>query len=123
MEWKERLNAEISQSGTIEQSYRRNPKDCVLRFAGILSTLKLACATFSALNGMGGTFKRRNISIRNDRTEFSSKFERLRFGTYRYRFDAEIRVRYVRRVEWSGRSVYTPKYLNQERNNRVYVEI
>jgi hypothetical protein len=50
-------------------------------------------------------FKRRNISIRNEITEFSSKSERLRFGIYRYRFDAEIDVRNVRRVEWSGKSV------------------
>jgi hypothetical protein len=36
----------MSPSGTIEHSICRNLKDCVLRFAGILSTLKLACATY-----------------------------------------------------------------------------
>jgi hypothetical protein len=55
-EWKERSNAEISPSGTIEQSICRNVKDCDLRFVS-------DC------------------------------------------FDAEIGVRYVRRVEWSGKSV------------------
>jgi hypothetical protein len=40
MEWKERLNSEISQSGKKLQSFRRNLKDCILRFAGIVSTLK-----------------------------------------------------------------------------------
>jgi hypothetical protein len=38
-------------------------------------------------------------------TEFSSKFERLRFAIYRYCFDAEIDMHYIRRVEWSGKSV------------------
>jgi hypothetical protein len=51
MELKERLNAEIPPSGTIEQSNCLNLKDCVLRFAGVLSTLKLACATFDVQNG------------------------------------------------------------------------
>jgi hypothetical protein len=31
----------------------------------------------------------------------------LRFATYRDCFDAEIDMQYVRRVEWSGESVYT----------------
>jgi hypothetical protein len=46
MEWKERLNLEISESGMKYQSFLRNLNVCVLRFAGIVSTLKLACATF-----------------------------------------------------------------------------
>jgi hypothetical protein len=46
MEWNERLIAEISQSRTILQSFRRNLKDCVLQFAGIVSALKLSRATF-----------------------------------------------------------------------------
>jgi hypothetical protein len=46
MEWKARLNAVVSQSGTKLQSFRRNLKDCVLRFAGIVSTLKSTCTTF-----------------------------------------------------------------------------
>jgi hypothetical protein len=50
-------------------------------------------------------FKRRNISIRNDIAEFSSQSEGLRFGICRDSVDAEISVRYVRRVEWSGKSV------------------
>jgi hypothetical protein len=41
MEWNERLIAEISQSSKNLQSFRRNLKDCVLRFAGIVSSLKL----------------------------------------------------------------------------------
>jgi hypothetical protein len=50
-------------------------------------------------------FKRQNISIQNEITEFASKYERLRFAIFRDSFDAEIGVRYVRRVEWSRRSV------------------
>jgi hypothetical protein len=46
LEWNERLIAEISQSRTILESFRRNLKDCVLRFAGIVSALKLSCVTF-----------------------------------------------------------------------------
>jgi hypothetical protein len=46
MEWKYSLNAEISLSGTKKPSFRRNLKVSLLRFAGIDSTLKLACATF-----------------------------------------------------------------------------
>jgi hypothetical protein len=38
-------------------------------------------------------------------TEFSPKFERLRFAIYRDCFDAEIDIQYVRLVEWSGESV------------------
>jgi hypothetical protein len=66
-----------------------------------------------------GAFKRQNISIRYDRTEYLSKIERWRFAICSDCFDAEIGVRYVRRVERSGKSVQTPKYLNPERNNRV----
>jgi hypothetical protein len=68
-------------------------------------------------------FKLRNISVRIEITEFSSKFERLRFAICRDCFVAEFGVRYFRRVEWSGKSVLTPKYLNQDRKNRVFVEI
>jgi hypothetical protein len=50
-------------------------------------------------------FKRRYISVRNELTEFSSKFERLRFAICRDCFGAEIVVRYVRLVEWSRMSV------------------
>jgi hypothetical protein len=50
-------------------------------------------------------FKRRNVSIRIEITEFSSIFERLRFAIYRDCFDAEIDMHYIRRVEWSGESV------------------
>jgi hypothetical protein len=46
MEWKERLNAEISPSGTKQQRFPRNLKDCFLGFTGTVSTLKLASATF-----------------------------------------------------------------------------
>jgi hypothetical protein len=52
-----------------------------------------------------GAFKRRNISIRNEITEFSSKLVRLRFAICRDSVDAEIGVRYVLRLEWSGKSV------------------
>jgi hypothetical protein len=50
-------------------------------------------------------FKSRNITIRDEITEFSSKIESLRFAICRDCFDAEINVRYVRGVEWSGKSV------------------
>jgi hypothetical protein len=105
MEWKERLNAEISQSQTKLQRFRRNLKDCILRFAGIVSTLKLACTTSGMHNGAEKAFKRRNISIRKEITTFSSKFESLRFAICRDGFDAEIGVHYVLRVEWSGNNV------------------
>jgi hypothetical protein len=105
MEWKARLNAVVSQSGTKLQSSRRNLKDCVLRFAGIVSTLKLTCSTLDVKNGMETAFKCRSISIRNETTEFSSKFERLRFAICRGCFDTEIDMQYIRRVEWSGKSV------------------
>jgi hypothetical protein len=61
--------------------------------------------------------------MRNEITELSSKLERLRFGICRDCFDSDFGVRYVRRVEWSGKSVQTPKYLNPERNNRVFVRL
>jgi hypothetical protein len=94
-----------SQSGTKRQSFRRNLKDCVLRFAGIVSTLKSACTTFCLKNGVESAFKCHSISIRNEITEFSSKFERLRFEICRACFDTEIDMHYIRRVEWSGKSV------------------
>jgi hypothetical protein len=68
-------------------------------------------------------FKRRDISVRNEITEFSSKFESLSFAISRECVDTEIGGRYVRRVEWSEKSVKTSRYLNQERNIRVFVEI
>jgi hypothetical protein len=52
MEWNERSNAEVSQSRTILQTFRRNLKDCVLRFAGIVSALKLSRATFGVKFGV-----------------------------------------------------------------------
>jgi hypothetical protein len=89
----------------------------------VVSTLKLACATFGLKNGVERAFKRRDISVRNEITEFSPKFESLRFAICRDCFYVEIGVRYVRSEEWSGKSVYTPRYLNQERNNRVFSKI
>jgi hypothetical protein len=74
-------------------------KVCVLGFAGIVSTLKLACATFGVLNAVERAFKPRDISIGNEISEFSRKFESLRFAICRDCFDTEIGVRYVRRVE------------------------
>jgi hypothetical protein len=68
-------------------------------------------------------FKRQDISIGNETTEFSSKFESLRFGIYSDCFDTEIGVGYVRRVEWIGKTVKTPRYRNQDRSNRVFSEI
>jgi hypothetical protein len=50
-------------------------------------------------------FNLRNISIKTELTEFSSKFERLRFAICRDCFGAEIDGRYFQRVEWSGMSV------------------
>jgi hypothetical protein len=105
MEWRERLNDVISQSETKEHSFRRNLKDCVLRFVALVSMLKSTCTTFGVYNGVERAFKPRNISIRNEITEFSSKFERLPFAIYRDCFDTEIGMQYVRREEWSGKSV------------------
>jgi hypothetical protein len=56
-------------------------------------------------NGVETAIKRRNISVRNEITESSPKFEALRFAVFRDRFDNEIVVRYVLRVKWSGKSV------------------
>jgi hypothetical protein len=53
----------------------------------------------------------------------SSKFESLSFASSRECVDPEIGVRHVRRVERSGKTFYTPKYLNQERNSKVFVEM
>jgi hypothetical protein len=78
-------------------------KECVLRFAGIVSTLKSTCTTLGVQNGLERAFKRRNISIRNEISEFSSKFEGLRFAICRDCFDAEIHMQCVRRVEWGGK--------------------
>jgi hypothetical protein len=66
--------------------------------------LKSTCTTFGVLNGVEGALKRRNIPIRNEITEFSSKFEGLRFAICKDYFDTEIDMHYVRRVEWSGES-------------------
>jgi hypothetical protein len=76
-----------------------------MRYAGIVSTLKLECATFGVWNGAQGAFVRRDISIRIKITDLSSKFESLHSAIFRDCFDPEIGVRYVRRVEWSGKSV------------------
>jgi hypothetical protein len=46
----------------------------------------------------------RSISIRNEITEASSKFVRLRFAICRDYFDTEIDMQYVSLVEWSGKS-------------------
>jgi hypothetical protein len=67
--------------------------------------MKLACATFGVYNGVEGPFKRRDISIRTEITEFTSKCDSLRFSICRDCFDDEIDVRYVRLVEWCGKSV------------------
>jgi hypothetical protein len=80
-------------------------KVCVLGFTGIVSTLKLAWATFGVSNGLERPLKRRDIAIRIEVTEFYPKFERLRFAICRDCFDTEIGVGYVRRVELSGKSV------------------
>jgi hypothetical protein len=68
-------------------------------------TLKLACATFGVQNVVERTFKRRDISIRKDISEFSSKFESLRFEISGEHFETEIGVLYIRCVEWSGKTV------------------
>jgi hypothetical protein len=61
--------------------------------------MKLACATFGVSNGVERAYKRRNISMRIEIPEFSSKCECLRFAFCRDCLDTEIGVRYVRRVE------------------------
>jgi hypothetical protein len=78
-----------------------------LRFAlqGNVLTLKLACATVGVQNRVERPFNRRDISVRNEITEFSSELERLRFAICRDCSDAEIGVRYFRRVEWRGKGV------------------
>jgi hypothetical protein len=76
-----------------------------MRLAAIDLTMRLACATFGVQNGVEGQFKRRDISTRTEITEFSSKCESLRFAISRECFDTQIGVRYVRRVEWSGKIV------------------
>jgi hypothetical protein len=70
-----------------------------------------------------GAFTRRDITIRIEVTEFSSKFESLRFAICSICFDAEITVRYVKLVEWIGKTVKKPRYYNQDRSNRVFSEI
>jgi hypothetical protein len=90
MEWKEPLNIETSQSGRKQQSFRPNLKDCVLRVTALVSMLKSTCTTFGVKNGVERAFKRRKISNRIEITEFSSKFERLRFAICRDCFDTEI---------------------------------
>jgi hypothetical protein len=77
----------------------------ILRFAGFVLTLNLACATFGVENVVERPFKRRDIFIMHELSECSSKFEILRFAICRDRFDAEIAVRYVRCIEWSGNAV------------------
>jgi hypothetical protein len=79
--------------------------------------MKSASTAFAALNGVERSFKRRNISIRNEITVFVEIDERLSSAGCRACFDDEIGVHCVRRIKWSGKSVKTPQYLNQERNN------
>jgi hypothetical protein len=54
---------------------------------------------------MERAFKRRDISIRNEITEFSSEGESLSFASSRECVDPEIGVRHVRRGDWSGNTV------------------
>jgi phage terminase small subunit len=99
-------------------SFRRNRgKIEFLRVAGLVSTLKSACTAFDAQNGVERAFKRRKISIKNEITVFVESEEILSFASRRACFDAEIGVHCVRRIKWSGKSIKTPQYLNQERNN------
>jgi hypothetical protein len=79
--------------------------------------MKSACTAFGAQNGVERTSKRRNKTIKYEKTVFVESEEKLGFASRRARFDAEIGVHCVRRIEYSGRSDKTPKYLNQERNN------
>jgi hypothetical protein len=69
------MNAVVSQSGTKYQSFRRNLEDCVLGFAGIVSTLKSTCNRFGVWNGGERAFKCCSILIRNEIKVLSSKFE------------------------------------------------
>jgi hypothetical protein len=79
--------------------------------------MKSACTAFGAKNGVESAFKRRNISIGNEKTVFVESEEKLGFASRMACFDAEIGVHCVRRIEYSGRGVKMPKYLNQVRNN------
>jgi hypothetical protein len=65
--------------------------------------MKSACTAFAALNGVERLFKRRNISIKYEKTVFVESEEKLGFASRRACFDAEIGVHCVRRVEWSGK--------------------
>jgi basic membrane lipoprotein Med (substrate-binding protein (PBP1-ABC) superfamily) len=69
--------------------FRRNLKDWVLRFAGIVSSLKSRCNTLGVWNGGERAFKCCSISIRNEITAISSKFERLGFAICSDCYDAE----------------------------------
>jgi hypothetical protein len=79
--------------------------------------MKSACTAFAAYNGVERAFKQRNISIKNEITDFVEIEERLSLVSYRACFDGEIGMTCFWRVNWSGKSGKTTKYLNQERNN------
>jgi hypothetical protein len=64
----------------------------------------LECASFGVQSEGERPFKRRDNSIRKEISEFSSKFDSLRLAICREDFDTEIGVRYIRRVEWSGKT-------------------
>jgi hypothetical protein len=65
----------------------------------------LACARYGVKNGVERQFELRDISFRDEITEFSPRFERMRFVICSDCFDTEIGVRYVRTEEWSGKTV------------------
>jgi hypothetical protein len=83
----------------------------------LVSMVRSACTEFGAQNGVERAFKHRHISIRNEITVFVEIKGRLRFASCRVCFDAEFDRTCCWRVKWSGKSVKTTKYLNQERNN------
>jgi hypothetical protein len=80
--------------------------------------MESACTAFVAQNGVDIAFKHRNISINNEIAVFVGIEERLSFASCKACFDAEFGMNCFWRVKWSGKSVKTTKYLNQERNDR-----
>ena len=94
----------------------------ILRTVWIVSTLKLACISFSVWNAMEIAFKRRNISNISEITiSFSSESSRWSHFAHSWAwFDAKNGVYSIRRVKCDGNSVYTSKYLQQDGYNAQF---
>jgi hypothetical protein len=75
-----------------------------LRVAGLVSKMMSACTALATWSGVERASKRGYISINNEITVFVEIGERLGFASCRDRFDDEVGVHCVRRVEWSGKN-------------------